>query len=235
VKRIDNRRWSWRAIIGLVGITLVAGAIWMAWPREQLLLEVASPILKVEPENLNYSDAENEETYWLTADQLLILTPDPKNLGRDRHNLSGVYVQKTWQGSADILNTTTHLRSHLNALTNLIERTTVRPMWRPDSFELSPDGAWLQWQTYSGSDGWPLPRAAHLDGTHYREWQRDKRGQENFFLDSRHICQIEAHEQPSMTVRDLQNPTQDRKCSTPAQSDAVLAQYAVHQPIYIDL
>jgi len=230
-----RKRRTWRAGVGMIAVALVVVTIWRAWPRERLLIEVARPIVKVEPEWSNYSDPENEETYWLTSNQLLIVTPDQNNRDRDRHDLYGNYAQKTWQGSADILNTKTHTRSHLSALTDLIERTTVRPMWRPDRFELSPDGTWIQWQTYSGSDGWPLPRAARLDGTHYREWFRDKRGQENFFLDSRHICQIEANAQPSMKVRDLQSPNQDKKCSTPEQTDAVLAQYALHQPLYIDV
>jgi len=215
---------------------VMAVVIWRFWPRERLLMEVAHPIVKLEAEHGGYSDPEDEEAYWLTADQLLIITPDPTNQNgiyrRDSHDMP---VHKTWQGSADLLNTNTHIRTHLTALTHLIDRTTVRPAWRPDSFEISPDGVWLQWQTYSGTDGWPCPRAAHLDGTHYREWFRDKRGQESFFLDSRHLCQIEANADPPIKIRDLQDPKQDQEHLTPNQTEAVLAQYAAHHPALINV
>ena len=227
-----NRRMG-RVGIGMAVTALAIVAIWTLLPRERRLMEVARLIVKVAPEIRNYSDPENEATYWLSASQLLIVSPDPKNADRDRQIQFGVYAQKTWEGSADILDTTTHTRSRLLALTQLIQRTTARPMWRPDSFEMSPDGSWLQWQTYGGGDGWPCPRAAHLDGTHYREWACDKRAQENFFLDTRHLCQIEARDHPPMTVRDLLDPNLDRKCSNPEEASAVLAQYASRQPAYI--
>jgi len=223
--------------VGLVTVGILTAVMaWRFWPRERLLMEVARPIVKLEPEHVGYSAPEDEEAYWLAADQLLIITPGPTNQNgiyrRDSHDMP---VHKTWQGSADLLNTTTHTRTHLPVLTHLIDRTTVRPLWRPDSFEISPDGVWLQWQTYGGTDGWPLPRAAHLDGTHYREWFRDKRGQESFFLDSRHLCQIEANADPPMKIRDLQDPKLDQERLTPNQANAALAQYAAHQPTLLDV
>lgn len=233
MERTQKTRRLWRVGVGMVVVALIVVAIWKVWPRERLLMEVAHPIVKVEPERVDYADAENEETYWLSASQLLIVTPDPKNADRDRQVQNGVYAQKTWQGSADMLDTSTHKKSHLTALTRLIQRTTVRPMWRPDSFEISPDGTWLRWQTYGGSDGWPCPRAAHLDGTHYREWTREKRGQESFFLDSQHLCQI--REDLPMTVRDLLDPRQDREYAKPEKAQSVFMQYAAQHPTFLVL
>jgi hypothetical protein len=206
----------------MVAVALAVVAIWREWPRERLLIEVARPIVKM--------DAEKTSVCWRSTRQLLIVTTEQGASVADNGN--GTPKWTAWKGYADLLDTTTHTRSRLTALTDLLKRTSVYSVGQPTSFELSPDGTWLLWDTFA-FNYWLLPRAAHMDGTHYRKWDC-YRDEDTFFLDSHSLVQMNMNPNvPMMVVRDLLNPKNDREYSKPEQAKAILARYAAEQPVFI--
>jgi len=225
MERTKRTRRIWRAGIGLAVVALVVVAIWRLWSREHLLMEVARPIVKV--------DAENTSVCWLSDQQLLMVTNEVA-LGGGSH--TGTSTPAHWRGSVDLLNIATHNRSHLTALTNLFQREMTVPLTVPESLEASPDGTWLRWNTHAARGPWFMGRVARLDGTHYREWDRNRpneeaKEEEDFFLDSDHLVQM-ADYGPMMTVLDLQEPSRDKAIRELGQAEAVLAHYARRQSVF---
>ena len=170
-----------------------------------------------------------ESAVWLSDDRLLIVSTDQEvDSGLDQ---PGKFIPKNWKGHADIFNRITGERTRQSGLTDRLNRTSVFPGREPSYFVVSPDGAWLLWECANWGDGWPLPRASRIDGSCYRTWDRT-RYDESFFLDDRHYVQMTEWE-PMMVVRDLQDPTKDRKYLDASPTEAVLAQYAVRRPVRI--
>ncbi len=215
MKRVTRKRRSLRTGIGLTAFALVVAVLWREWPRELLLTEVARPVVNVEP---------HESWYWLSDDQLLVMSVDRE--GRWP-------LLNTWQGHADLFDRKTHLRTLLPGLTTLLHRSDVSPQGAPSSFELSPGHTWLIWTNYRTPDNYPFPAAAHLDGTHYREWGMDK-SEESFFLDDRHFVQETGDADFSILVRDLQDARNDKRYPrTAPQAKALLASQTARQPYYL--
>jgi hypothetical protein len=221
MERTRIKRRIWRTGVGTVVLALAVVAIWRVWPRERLLMDVARPVVGAE--------IQTAEFCWLSLhDLLLVSTEHDASMSKERN---GHTAYKNWQGSADILDTTTHSKRHLSALTKLIRQTTPFPLSTPSLFQISPDGSWLLWRTYIGNHGLPSLRVARLDGSHYRGWKRS-RVKEWFFLDSSHLVQM-MDEEPVMTICDLLNPSKDRQYRKPDQAEAILAQYALQQPVFV--
>jgi len=219
-------RRRWRAGVGIAVAALAVVAVWKVWPRERLLMEVARPIIKK-------VDAEHTSVCWLSSQQLLIVTnEDAVGIG----SRNGTSSPTHWRGSVDLLNITTHKRSHLTALTNLFQREMTVPLTVPESLEASPDGNWLRWDTRAARGPWFMGHVVRLDGTHYREWDRnhpndEAKEEEDFFLDSDHLVQMTDYG-PMMTVLDLQEPSRDKAIRELAQAETVLAQYARRQSVF---
>ena len=197
-------------------MALVVVATWKVWPRERLLTEVARAIGQVKPQ---------ESWSWLTSDKLLVITTEQEG------HWTG---SPSWKGQVDQFNCGTHQRIPLPGLTRLFNHPDISPLGLPNSMELSPGHTWLIWNNHRTGDMYPFPAAAHLDGTHYREWGSDK-DESGFFLDDQHYVQETGDRAFSVVVRDLQNPKNDREDSTPEQAKAILARYAVKHPVFITM
>lgn len=204
----------WRRLgIGLMVGALAAAGIARMWPHERLLMQVAHPVIGIDPDS--------QQTCWLSSHQLLIVTTS--NSG---------YTKGNWQGEAEIYDMASHTRNRLTSLTNLLLRTTVDPMGAVGRFEMSPDGTWLRWEAYFGHGAArPSLRVAHLDGTGYRAW--DNEYGEKFFLDSSHLVQTRGYGANIMVVSDIQDPRKDRKYRTLAQAQNAITRYKEQQPVWI--
>ena len=176
-------------------------------------MAVVHPVVKV--------DAGKQEVCWLSLNRLLMVTTKQE---------TSMTTQSYWKGYAEELNIRTGVRTRLSGLTKQFNRTQKFPMMGPGRFEMSPDGTWLLWETPAWGDGWPCPHAAHLDGSHYRKWDRS-RYEERFCLDSHHLVQLTEHD--PMMVRDLLHPKKDREYPNAAQAKAILARYAAQQPSFL--
>ncbi|MCW3098309.1 MAG: hypothetical protein JWL77_3927 [Chthonomonadaceae bacterium] len=252
MKRTRAKRRVWWASIVVI-LAFAAAGIARFWPRPSLLTTIARPVSGVH-------SADDWHSYWLTTNQLLILTTEqePTQLLSSQ----GVLVLTHWKGSADLLNIDTGIRTRLSGLTELLQKDTIYPILEPSEFQLSPDGAWILWKLSPDPHSFIIlperlnrtkvqrkrlpqspPRSdyragvngviatAHLDGTHYRKWNIGHRDEE-FFLDARHQVQMMA-EEPLLVVHDLQNPNKDREYPKQEQAKTVLAQCAAQHPIFV--
>lgn len=214
----SGRRWIWLlAIVTLTGG--VAVGLWATRPREKKLLELAKPVLRG-----------SEDWTWLTDDKLLLLTTE--------QNGNHVWLNDgghDWQGRVALYDRKTRLRTELPGLTKLLNRPEISPWEAPRKFVLSPGGTWLSWINRRTGDGYPFPGAAHLDGTHYREWDRDKM-EKNFFSDDRHLVQRTGDRGFLVIVRDLLDAKNDRKYpDASSQARAVLTPEFARRPIDVEL
>jgi len=209
----------------LLAGALIATGFWLAWPRDPLLMKVARPIVRV--------DTVKQELCWLSAHQLLIVTTEEESCYTEDRN--GSLATAPWQGSADVLDLTTHTKTHLVALTNLLKRTSSPDWGSLGEFEISPDGVWLLWETHlmRGASS-PYRHLARLDGTHYRDWSPEKGWWgEAFFLDAAHLVQMKGLTEKCLMVCDLQSPQNDREYRQAEQAKIGLAQYADRQPFFV--
>jgi hypothetical protein len=218
MERTKRRKWRWFVrFILIVGLTLAG--IWAGRPRERLLMAVARPIMKL--------GRTREQFCWASDHQLLIVTTKPLPSQDSESNPTDA----DWQISVDLLDTKTHSRTPLDALTERIKRSGVSRMTGPAGIEVSPDGTWVQWGAYVRGAEWVSPRVARLDGSHYRAWNRSL-FEDDFYPDARHVVQLTAGD-PVMVVRDLLDPTQDRSFRTLAEARAALMPYAALHPDYL--
>jgi len=207
-----------RAGIGFAIGALFLAAYWVVSSRERRLMEVARPIKTVE--------ASSEKYFWLSGHQLLLLdTQQEAGVSYDTYDNR---TPVSWQGFADLLDTTTHTQKRLTELTRLLNHTGVKT----DTFHLSPDGGTVMWQdTSRHEDGRISLCMARSDGTHYRHWtsSADDRA---YYLDPRHILQISASE-PEVIVRDMADAAQDRKFACAQQARTIVAEDSAVHPIAI--
>ena len=174
-------------------------------------------------------DSKKQTWDWLSAQELIVVTTDtePDNL------LGAVSDEIHWQGHVELWNVSTGKRRRLSGLTTLLNRGWVTPYEIPASFTLSPNRTWLVWHNHQSQDGWPFPAAAHLDGTHFREWNSDTRGY-GFFLDDQHWVEHDVSKWSSVHIVDLADKRKDRKYPAAApQAKAILALHAVQQPHFV--
>jgi len=102
---------------------MIALGIGLAWPRERLLTEAASPVAEI--------DTGPEQFAWISADQLVIVFTERQG---DENRENGDPIP--WHGWADLLNVTTRKRERLTAFTemlNIIEHL----QWLPDGKQIS--------------------------------------------------------------------------------------------------
>lgn len=206
----------------MVVVALVVATTWKFWPRERLLMEVARPVVKINP----YTDY-----FWLSVHQLLILTSKRTTA----NSVVGFGQRTTWKVAADILDTTTGAKTHLSRLTSVLLHASVPVSAHP--FDLSPDGKWLQWTTWTTTvvrrkyNCIFSTHVVRIDGTHYRTWTYNGGLQYSFYPDSGHLVQITTHE-PRMIVRDLLDPARDQKYLSPTPRMPILVRHAVQQPVW---
>jgi len=218
MSRIWKSEWGRFLRVGLI-VGIVAIGIRLAWPQPRLLLERAHPIGRVQ-----IDDHWEDESAWLSEEQLLILTADQHT---DR--------SAGWRGKAELLNVTTGARTPLEGLTALLNRPRVSPNGTPWSFELSPDGSWLIWINDT-TDPTQNYGAAHLDGTCYRGWKIDNvNAYDSFFVDDRHWGYRMAKRPDKLTILDLLDAKQDRTypVTAPPAKDA-LARRVARSPTFVD-
>jgi hypothetical protein len=203
-----------RAGIALCLGALIVSIVWLAWPREHLLTDGAHPVMQVAP---------REYWCWLSNDQLMVTTVDREG---------GMEKPDGWQGHEDLFERNTRRRIPLPGLTTLLLR--VSPLGAPYSFEMSPNHTWLVWNNYVTGDHYPFPAAAHFDGTHYREWGRDK-AEVSFFLNDGHYVQETGDDAFSVIVRDLQSPRKDKRYPhTVPEAKVLIASRSARHPYYIE-
>jgi len=198
----------------MVGALATAGIARM-WPHEPLLMEVAHPVVRIDPDYQNVC--------WLSSHQLLIVTTSNSDV-----------KSENWRGEAEIFDTTLRTRNRLTSLTNLMLRTTADPMDAVGNFVASPDGKWLLWEAYCGHGAAPPSiRVAHVDGTHYRVWDYDE-SNERFFLDSDHLVQMRGWA-PWVVISDLQDSRKVQKYQTLTEAQEVLTRSSMQHPFWIEV
>ena len=150
----------------LVGALLVATlmTVWFCRP-EPMLIDISRAVGSI--------DSEEQTWNWLSDDELIVVTTDTK----PGNPLGAV--------DAELYNVVTGKRTQLPELATLLNRYRVSPAGLPFDFKMSPSRTFLVWDNYKSGDHWPYPAAAHLDGSHYREWSSDTRS-DGFFFDDRH-------------------------------------------------
>ncbi|MCW3054459.1 MAG: hypothetical protein JWN14_3629 [Chthonomonadales bacterium] len=223
MRQADKSKKRGRAVVGLVLCALIIATLIWLWSRERLLTEVAHPVLQLKDEK--------EKAFWFSANQfLLIMTEHESGSKDDRAGVNAHASYAGWHGSADLFDPTTHTRTHLTALTNLLTQTTLYPLLDPDSFEISPDGAWILWDTDHAQESSYYRHTARLDGTHHRDWLRYG-SEEYLFFGSHFLVQMAAVD-PILVIRDLEDPAKDRKYLEPAPAKAAFAQYAAPDPYF---
>ncbi len=213
-----TRRKGLRLAGCVLTFAVVAAAGWIVRPRERLLTNLAHPLI---PFNV-----EAQQAVWVSPNQLLLLTTQP----------NGNFAQ--WQGTAEILNTSTMSRKNLAALTDLLKRQIVSPLSAPQGFDASPDGKWLRWETPPPKGTEVTESTVCLDGTNYSETSYDSANErsqeEEFFLDARHLVRMSGRS-PIMVVRDLLDPSQDKTYTASEQAKPILAHYASREPVFASI
>ena len=218
MERTKRRKLGWAVGFSLI-VALTMAGIWAGRPRERLLMAVARPVMTMA--------MPREQICWVNDHQLLIVSTKPQ----PSEDSKGNPIHPIWQGSVDLLDTGTHSRTSLDALTALIKRSRVSAMVGPAGVEVSPDGGWFEWGAYVEGAEWVSPRVARLDGSHYREWTRSL-FEEDFYPDARHVVQLMAGD-PVMVVCDLLDPTRDRSFRKLEEARAALAPYTALRPAYL--
>ena len=106
---------------------------------------------------------------------------------------------QAWKGYAEILDTRTGTRRHLNGLTRLLNRIHSTPF----EWSLSPDGRWLNWIGCFSGDGWPNPMVARLDGSAGQEFGQDKFSV-TYWLDNHRWIEMTTRDEPlNLIVHDV--------------------------------
>lgn len=208
-----RRLWRWTGIGLCVALTVGIGS---GWPRERLVTEAARPITAL--------DTQSEDYVWVSDSRLIVVTCQQKGDDFVRG------ARRDWRGMADLIDTGTYARTRLTGLTELLNRTAALPCVNASDFEVSPDGGWLQWQTYGRRDDLAAPNVARLDGTHYQGWDRNSY-EESLFLGSGHLYQKRGDD--SAIVRDLWKPSQDHVYPKGEEAQAAFLQYAVGSPEFL--
>lgn len=209
-----RRNWI-RAIVGLTIVGFVCLGILIARQNTPLLMDVAHPVMKV--------NKDTEDTYWIAESRLLIISHLPKSAFLQQ--AQNTPTQHGQHCSADLLDIKTGKRNPLEGLTALLEKTKSADIIGPFDFTTSPDGVWILWINFANQY---VLCASHLDGSHYRQWSGGLTGH-FFFPDDRHLIQV-PDEEHSITIRDLIDPTQDRKYTRRNQAMAALKNYNIHKP-----
>jgi len=217
-----NQKRRRRAVLigALFVATLTTG--WLCRP-EPTLIDISRAVGPFNREKQTWG--------WLSDEELIAVTTDtePDNL------LGAVSDEIHWQGHAELWNVNTGKRTPLSGLTALLNRERISPTGLPFDFKLSPNRTFLLWDNCKTLDQWPCPAAAHMDGTHYREWNSDTRG-DGFFVDDQHWVEHDVSTPSSVHILDLEDKRRDRKYPvTSPQAKVTLALHAVQHPHFVNV
>jgi hypothetical protein len=227
-----TRRWALGC--GPV-LAILTAAIWLSWPRERLLMEIAHPVFRIDI-TINKQGHPNEQVYWLASNRFLIITTehegDERSIGRF-----------DWKGQVELFNTDTHSRTRLVGLTNLLNGPRPFSYSRPNNFALSPNGSRLYWSAYGmrrvGSrwSWWYGSTVSTLDGSEHRDW-KELVQRPSYWMDDQHMVDLGFFwfepDNPSqqLTVRDIRNSHGDRHIAlNSAEATSILASYGPNHPL----
>lgn len=218
MRRIGKRKGIQLLTIGLV-VGLAAIGIWIAVPKQRLLLEQAHAIAAI-----HTNEPWEDQWVWISDTELLMLMTDP-----------GADETTGWRGRVERWNIATGAKTHQPGLTALMNRKDLSPGGTPFWFELSPDHSWLLWNNAT-----PNPyqyAAARLDGSGYRTWRLSGTTQfDIFFLDGSHRAERDMEHLDRITIRDLQDARRDREVATTSpEGREALARQENRDKIYLDL
>jgi len=202
--------------------------------REQLLTNVARPIMKV--------DVNKELIAWLSDHEFLCVTTIKEEA--EIKDQKGAQFHQIWQGSADVLNTTAHSRKHLTGLANWMNTTQKFPTREQGGFTFSPDHASILWNSFKRNGPYQSStigtNISCLDGTQARTWEEVPPGMRTF-LDSRHLAYIVRVEKARigqypfvLVIYDLQNPSQDKTLLDPVQVEAAITPITAREYIRVN-
>lgn len=147
-------------------------ALWLIYPRERLLMQIAHPVVALD-RTRDQSGQPKEETYWLTNQRLLIITRDAP----------GIPSGSSWRGHADLFDTTTRKRQHLVGLTAVLNARSASGWDRPYDFQLSPSGSRVSWWSRRNNAGiardgsviaYDGTASATLEGAGLCEWNDER-------------------------------------------------------------
>jgi len=116
-----------------------------------------------------------------------------------------------WQWHADLWNIVTGKRKPRRELTAVMNRAGTSPFEYPffPVNEMPSRGIWLHWINFR--DGQPISAAAHMDGTHYREWPTNA-FRSGFFLNDRYWIEQDKRDKPPMFyIIGLDDKSRDRQ------------------------
>jgi hypothetical protein len=214
-KRMKARRTGTLLAVG----TILLVGIGFAWPRERRLTEVARTIGTIR---------KHSQLCWLSGHRVLIITRDGSpRWFRDRN---GRVVKTQWQGTVDVLDTSTHTRIPMPAIAAVLQRLPGSLTFGPYGFKASPDDRWLFWTvSVETTHSPPECYAAGMDGSHYRRLYRCDNDASHFVGDH-HLLQI-MELNGSVIDCDLLDATRDRTYSQRQQAGAFLERTVPVQPI----
>jgi hypothetical protein len=211
-----TRFWLAGCLILIAGL---AAGLWLTYPRERLLTQIARPIAAVKSK---------EEFHWLSMDRLLIVTTQ-----RD-----GGVAFRQWRGFAETYDLPSLARAKWPELNNLIFRVDSGPWGSPQEFQPSPAGVCLYWtnKVAGGRLGYQ-PRLATMDLRSYQDIQYWD-GWPSFWLDDSHyvVGHVDGINNPNrqvsgVTIYDAKDAALDRTIpAASAEAKAILQNYARADP-----
>jgi hypothetical protein len=220
-----TRRWA----LGLsLLVATLAAVVWLSWPRERLLLEMAHAVVAIDA-GLDKQGDPKEQVYWLTSKRLLIITTEEDGSGTAK-----------WTGHAEISESGTHVRTRLVGLTRLLnERSTTR-LGKPFGFQLSPSGSRLCWWDGRMRNMGNVQHVdcrvavATLDGAMLREWFMEQ-GSPCFWMDDKRFVDMKWNRQYKLSqlrIHEMLNPHGDRTVE-PSSTEArrIFARCSRHNPL----
>ena len=209
MRRARRRRWVW--LIGSVLILGCLATLWAMYSHERTLIELAQPITPFDA--ATPEDGQSKEaSYWLSANQLVIVTTD------HAANQAGAAGVDGWHGHADLLSLISHKRIRVDGLTRLLNKPGIAPWDAPSNFELSPNGTRLHWYTWYSREG--RSGVARLDGSQYREWNKVDSAP-NFWMDDQHYVEGALDRSGNLlelNVHDACDASTDRRYSASSES-----------------
>jgi hypothetical protein len=214
----------------VVVVATVAAVVWLSWPRERLLMEIAHPVVAIDTRHAGRGHP-IETVSWVDSHRLLIITTE--HIGR-----MGI---TDWKGHAELFDTATNTRTRLVGLTKLLNRPGLSHGRYPLNFQFSPVGTRLCWCALGVGPAGNLcfdMEEAILDGTEPREWQR-KADLLSFWIDDHHFVGV-SWDQPTqpaqLSIHDTRVSHSDRVIKpSSAGATSILRKYDQNHPLRMNL
>lgn len=170
------------------------------------LLPACIPLLKV--------GIRNEGVYWISNDKAIIIS-------RNRDKPYDAPIAEEWHGKVEIFDSRTAKLTLLEGLTHIINSIA----YPPENFEVSPNGKWVTWWSWSSGTGYDT-KIARLNGqncqdTHGGKWSTD------YWLDGDiRVCQYPTRsEKAPFSILYVLNPdtgSQIEIPATPSEAKAIV-------------